>query len=265
MSERREFNASTVDDAVDKASLVLGVKRDFLSYEVLDEGSSGFLGLGARDARITVILDRDDQNPVSSPVSLSEEEPSETRSQEAGSDEDLPDENADGRQDGQEKPSSDTSSEEIEAASEDFLIEVRRRVENTLDAMAFDHRVEVRDEKEIVTVNVDSDDAGLLIGHKGETIDALQYLTNVALYRNGQASKKVVVNCEGYRERRMKAVQGMAHRTAKRVAREGVSVDLPPMSSSERRAVHDYLKETPKVTSSSAGSDETRHVIVSPA
>jgi spoIIIJ-associated protein len=131
--------------------------------------------------------------------------------------------------------------------------------------MAFDHRVEVRDEKEIVTVNVDSDDAGLLIGHKGETIDALQYLTNVALYRNGQASKKVVVNCEGYRERRMKAVQGMAHRTAKRVAREGVSVDLPPMSSSERRAVHDYLKENSKVTSSSAGSDETRHVIVSPA
>lgn len=261
MSERREFNASTVDDAIDKASSALGVERDSLSYEVLDEGSSGFLGLGARDARITATLDLEDQEPVPSPPSLPEEKPSETTPTEAKSDLDPRDEDADVPQ---EQPNPDTSSDETGAASDEFLIEVRWRVENTLDAMAFDHRVEVRDEEEVVTVNVDSDDAGLLIGHKGETIDALQYLTNVALYRSEQSSKKVVVNCEGYRERRMKAVQGMAHRTAKRVVREGVSVDLPAMSSSERRAVHNYLKENPKVTSSSAGNDETRHVIVSP-
>lgn len=262
MSERREFNASTVDDAVDKASSALGVERDSLRYEVLDEGSSGFLGLGARDARITAILDRDDQEPVSSPALLSEEEPGETLPPGVDSGGNSSYEDHDGPQ---EQPSSDTSSGETKAASEEFLTEVRQRIENTLDAMAFDHRVEIQDEEEIVTVNVDSDDAGLLIGHKGETIDALQYLTNVALYRNGKSSKKVVVNCEGYRERRMKAVQGMAHRTAKRVAREGMSAELPPMSPSERRAVHDYLKENPKVTSSSTGNDETRHVIVSPA
>jgi spoIIIJ-associated protein len=262
MSERREFNASTVDDAVDKASSALGVERDSLSYEVLDEGSSGFLGLGARDARITAILKRDTEEPVSSQEALAVEETSETKLPEVEFDSEPPNEDAN---DPQEHPSSAASSGETGVASDEFLTEVRQRVENTLNAMAFDHRVEVRDDEEVVTVDVDSDDAGLLIGHKGETIDALQYLTNVALYRNGQSSKKVVVNCEGYRERRMKAVQGMAHRTAKRVVREGVSVELPPMSSSERRAVHDYLKEDPKVTSSSAGNDETRHIIVSPA
>jgi spoIIIJ-associated protein len=262
MSEPREFNASTVEYALDKASSALGIERGSLSYEVLDEGSSGFLGLGARDARITATLEREDHESVSSPSSPSEAEPSETESSEVESDPDPHNKDVDGSQ---EQPGSDISSGETGAASDELLTEVRQRVENTLDAMAFDHRVEVRDEEEVVTVDVDSDDAGLLIGHKGETIDALQYLTNVALYRNGQSSKKVVVNCEGYRERRMKAVQGMAHRTAKRVAREGVSVDLPAMSSSERRAVHDYLKENPKVNSSSTGNDETRHVIVSPA
>lgn len=263
MSERREFNASTVDDALEKASSALGVERDSLSYEVLDEGSSGFLGLGARDARITATLDLGDHGSVSSPAPLSEEEPSETSPPEIKSaDSDPLNEDAEGPR---EQPGSDTRANESGAASDEFLTEVRLRVENTLNAMAFEHRLEVRDEEEVVTVNVESDDAGLLIGHKGETIDALQYLTNVALYRNGQSSKKVVVNCEGYRERRMKAVQGMAHRTAKRVVREGVSVNLPAMSPSERRAVHDYLKENPKVTSSSAGNDETRHVIVSPA
>lgn len=221
MSEWREFNASTVDDALDKASSTLGVERDSLSYEVLDEGSSGFLGLGARDARITTTLRRDTEDPVSSQEPLAVEEPSETKLSEVEPDPEPLNEYAD---DPQEQPSSDPGPSEPGVASDEFLAEVRQRVENTLDAMAFDHKVEVRDEKEVVTVNVDSDDAGFLIGHKGETIDALQYLTNVALYRNGRSSKKVVVDCEGYRERRMKAVQGMAHRTAKRVVKEGVSV-----------------------------------------
>lgn len=263
MSESREFNASTVEDALEKASVAFGVARDSLSYEVLDEGSSGFLGLGARDARIAATLDSEDHEPLASPLSPSEEEHLGTESPEAEYEDSNPlDVDA---EDPIEQSSSDTRPHKTGASSDQLLTEIRQRVENTLDAMAFDHRVEIRDEDEVVIVNVESDDAGLLIGRKGETIDALQYLTNVALYRNGRSSKKVVVNCEGYRERRMNAVQGMAHRTAKRVAREGVSVDLPAMSSSERRAVHDYLKENQKVTSSSAGNDETRHVIVSPA
>lgn len=262
MSERREFNASTIDEALERAASALNVDRGALSYEVLDEGSSGFLGLGARDARIMVEISAVEETP---PQTEEPPVPEESRPPDAPTleDEDEPSEGA-------SLPPADAephpeAGAEHESVSPEFLEEVREHVETTLDAMAFDGEVSVRDDGEAIAVDIESGDAGLLIGQKGETIDAVQYLVNVAVYRNREFSKKVILDCGGYRERRVKAVQGMAHRTAKRVVREGKAVDLPPMSSSERRAVHSYLKDDPRVTTSSAGNDENRRVTVSPA
>lgn len=260
MSERREFNASTIEGALERAASVLGAAPGALSYEVLDEGSSGFLGLGARDARIMVELP-----VVEEPREQPEERPEQqeaTRSLETPAAEDEVEADL-------EIPLEDTSPPESggaqEKISEELLEEIREHVETTLDAMAFDGEVSVRDDEETISVDIESEDAGLLIGQKGETLDAVQYLVNVAVHRNHQFSKKVILDCGGYRERRVKAVQGMAHRTAKRVVREGKAIDLPPMSSSERRAVHSYLKDDPQVTTSSTGNDEHRRVTVSPA
>lgn len=262
MSEPREFNASNIEEALEKASSSLGLDRSALSYEVLDEGSSGFLGLGARDARIIVNFPAQGEPapPPEEPTVPEEPRPSEAPllSNEVESSEEssfsLPGE-------------SSTPETKIgqEAVPEEFLEEVREQVETTLDAMAFDGEVSVRDDGEAIAVDIDSEDAGLLIGQKGETIDAVQYLVNVAVYRDRQFSKKVILDCGGYRERRSKAVQGMAHRTAKRVLREGKAVELPPMSSSERRAVHSYLKDNSRVTTYSTGNDENRRVIISPS
>lgn len=262
MSERREFNASTVDEAVEKAAAALGAEPGSVAYEVLDEGSSGFLGLGARDARIVAEQSQDSGGSAATQEPPLNEEPDQAEPRNVESDTDPIPENT---VTPTEQSGNTGGYSEAEAAPEEFLEEVKDRVETTLDAMTFDHEVSVWDEGEVVAVNIESGDAGLLIGQKGETIDALQYLTNVAVYRNRQFSKKIVLDCEGYRERRVKAVQGMAHRSAKRVAREGVAVDLPPMSSSERRAVHDYLKDAPQVATASAGNDENRHVTISPA
>lgn len=269
MTERREFNASTVDDALERAAAAFGISRHDLNYEILDGGSSGFLGLGARDARVTVEVPEagDDHHLYEEGPKAVEEEPPLQGSEKESQGDHSADESDSVAQQGPDHPAEPADSHEQEAqeeVSEELLAEVRDHVENVLDAMAFDSEVGIRDDGEVLMVSIESADAGLLIGQKGETLDAIQYLTNVAVHRNHQHAKRVVLDCEGYRDRRVKAVQGMAHRTAKRVAKEGRAVDLPPMSSSERRAVHSYLKDNPWVTTSSSGNDENRRITITP-
>jgi spoIIIJ-associated protein len=133
-----------------------------------------------------------------------------------------------------------------------------------MDAMGLDATVDAYDAGEVVAVDVATNETGLFIGQKGETIDAIQYLVNVAVYRDRPFVKRIVVDSEGYRQRRVEAIQGMAHRTARRAIREKRPLSLPPMSAAERRVVHLFLKENPKVTTSSEGKEEERRVVVSP-
>lgn len=254
MSEKREFNASTVEESLERASSVLGVESANISYEVLDEGSSGFLGLGARDARIVVSVADTLEPPADSPLT-----PPTTGTPEDTSLEDYEEEPVSPLRAEQEPPG------EPGIVSEELLTLIKTRVEDTLSSMGFGEEVSVTEGEESIEVIIDSQDAGLLIGQKGETVDALQYLVNVSVYRNRPYAKKILLDVGGYRERRVKAVQGMALRAAKRVLRESQAVDLPPMTAQERRAVHTYLKDDPRVATSSIGDDETRRVTISPA
>jgi spoIIIJ-associated protein len=133
-----------------------------------------------------------------------------------------------------------------------------------LEAMGIDATVDVYDSGDVVAVDIATQETGLLIGQKGETIDAIQYLLNVTIYKRRPFAKRIVVDSEGYRQRRVEAIQGMAHRTARRALREGRPLSLPPMSPAERRVVHLFLKENPQVTTSSQGEEENRRVVVSP-
>lgn len=260
MSNKQEFNAPSIEEAIERAAAALSVERDSLYYSILDEGSSGFLGLGARDARIMVELAEkvEEPLPVQSSQSAQNSIPASTEFSKGGQQEQRSTSTKD------DEPESEVEAAH-EQASEELLSEIQKRVETTLRTMAFDVEVSVQDTGEVITANIESEDAGLLIGQKGETIDALQYLINISVHRDQKSPKKIVLDCGGYRERRVKAVQGMAHRTAKRAIRESKAVDLPPMSSSERRAVHSYLKENPRVTSSSSGNGENRRVTIAPA
>lgn len=247
MSGDREFNASSIEEAVEKAASELGFTRARVSYQILDEGSSGFLGIGARDARILVSL------PESGSEASSEVLPEvETRAE--------PEEEED------QSPTEQTEPAERQAeVSEELLSGVREHVQELLSATGLGGDVSIKDDEEFIQVDIDSEDSGLLIGQKGETIDSLQYLVNVAMYRERPFEKKIVLDVGGYRERRVKAVQGMALRAAKRVSRDGKALELPPMSASERRAVHTYLKDDPRVTTSSNGKDEERKITILPA
>jgi spoIIIJ-associated protein len=257
MTDRMEFHASTIDEAVEKAALELGVFSEEVSYRVVDEGNTGFLGIGARDARIVVDLP--------APLAPDEQEPPVTSSAETvvvDEPESSPSEVAESSS-LSEVYGEQSESEQVEAP-EELLGEIRTLVSSILDAMGFEARVEVYDAGGFVAVDVAPDNTALFIGQKGETIDALQYLVNVSAFRDRPFFKRVVLDAEGYRQRRVEAIQGMAHRTARRAVREQRTVEMPPMNSSERRVVHLFLSDNPGVTTESQGSGDNRRVKVSP-
>jgi len=258
MTDGIEFYASTVDEAVEKAATELRLSREGVSYRVLDEGNSGFLGIGARDARII----------VEAPAQLSSDEGDEPRETTPAEtvvvDEDQPEPSEVPGNPGSSTLSEVYGESEQGEAPEDLLEEIRVLVTSILDAMGFEARVEVYDADGFIAADVAPDNTALFIGQKGETIDALQYLINVAAFRERPFFKRIVLDAEGYRQRRVEAIQGMAHRTARRAVRERRTVEMPPMNSSERRVVHLFLSENPGVTTESEGSGDNRRVKVSP-
>ncbi|CAN5293857.1 hypothetical protein BH24ACT19_BH24ACT19_01380 [soil metagenome] len=149
-------------------------------------------------------------------------------------------------------------------APDDLILAVDEFMTSLLDRVGFDATVDAYDAGDVISVDVATKETGLFIGQKGETIDSIQHLLNVSVYKNRPFVKKIMVDSEGYRQRRVEALQGMAHRTARRALREKRPLSLPPMSAAERRVVHLYLKENPGVTTSSEGQEEDRRVVVSP-
>ena len=240
--QTREFNAATVEEALERASASLGLSVEDLSYKVVDEGSEGFLGIGARDARIVVEVPGTEQADV----------------------EDVPETvDVPAPQDLSEVLGESSEAENV-AAPEELLEEIRDLAASVVKAMGFEARIDVYDADGFVAVDVAPDNTALFIGQKGETIDALQYLINAAIYRKRPFVKRIILDAEGYRQRRVEAIQGIAHRTARRAVRERRTVELPPMSPSERRIVHMFLRDNPKVTTASEGSGDNRRVRISP-
>lgn len=260
MSENQEFYAATVEEAVVKASAALGVSRDQLRFEILDQGSSGFLGIGARDARILVeyfalqaeVPMRDSENQLPEYADERHRETLEEKPREVAQVDDAA------------QIVDDDNIIVPEDASEDLILAVDEFATALVDAMGLNATIDAYDAGDAITVDVATEETGLFIGQKGETIDAIQYLLNVAVYKNRPFAKRIVVDSEGYRQRRVEAIQGMAHRTARRALRERRPLSLPPMPAAERRVVHLFLKENPQITTSSEGKEEDRRVVVSP-
>jgi len=257
MTEKREFYAASVEEAVARAAKDLGREQDELSYRVVDQGNSGFLGIGARDARIEV---------DALPAAITEEPAvPETFSERPVAEEDTDDEDATEEESRSAADIAPEPQEDAEDIPEEIVVEAEGRITALLDAMGFDARVEVYDAGGFVAVDVATEDTALFIGQKGETIDALQYLVNASINRTKTSRVRVVLDAEGYRQRRVEALQGMAHRSARKALREDRPVELPPMNPAERRVVHLFLRDNPRVMTESEGVGDSRRVRVSPA
>ena len=139
---------------------------------------------------------------------------------------------------------------------------LRIYLENVLARMSIEATVSASATAEVVSAAIAGDDLGLLIGRHGQTLDALQYLAAIHVNNGRRERLQVVVDAEGYRKRRETAVKAMAERSAQKVARDDEEMTLSPMSASERKIVHLYLKDNPRVETESEGQEPNRAVVI---
>jgi len=141
---------------------------------------------------------------------------------------------------------------------------VRAVLEEIVEALDLEAEVAVDEDADRITGRVDGDDLGLLIGRRGQTIDAVQLVCYRAAFRGRQERKRVVVDAAGYRERRQELVERHADRAAERALETGREIELEPMTPTERKLVHDRLKDRPGLETFSEGEGHERCVIVAP-
>jgi spoIIIJ-associated protein len=152
------------------------------------------------------------------------------------------------------------------ADESDVAAASRELVQRIIHGIGVTARLDVEENDEAITVSCSGADLGMLIGRHGQTIDAIQYLVNAAMYRGRPDDRKeVVVDAAGYRARRRATLETLAVRSAERVLREGEPVELEPMTAIERKVVHLRLKAFAGVETASEGTEPNRFVVVLPA
>ena len=133
-----------------------------------------------------------------------------------------------------------------------------------MDALGLDCEIEVSERDDILTGNVEGEDVGLFIGRHGQTIDAVQHLAQRIVFPEGPSPVRVVIDADGYRERRTELLQADADDAVEKALRSGQAVELDPKPPAERRIVHEYLRDRGGVETYSEGDEPERRLVVSP-
>jgi spoIIIJ-associated protein len=141
---------------------------------------------------------------------------------------------------------------------------VREVMERIVDEVGIEATVDVREDGDAVTAEFVGDDLGLLIGHHGQTIDAIQHLAYRIAFRGGHERKRVSIDAAGYRERRAVALRATADQAAEAAINDQRPVALEPMSALERKVVHEHLKTRHDVETYSEGQEPSRRLVVAP-
>ena len=152
----------------------------------------------------------------------------------------------------------------VEAIPDAPVERVRSILERVVEALGVEATVEVSESERQITGTIDGEDVGRLIGRRGQTIDAVQFICYRAAQRGATDRKRVIVDAGGYRERRREQLEDQAERAAARATEAGKEIELEPMTPSERKVIHDYLAERSGIETFSEGDEPDRCVIVAP-
>jgi spoIIIJ-associated protein len=154
---------------------------------------------------------------------------------------------------------------QAEDLQEDPAAVLRELLEEIVDSIGLDVDVRVAKSDGTLTGCVEGEDVGLFIGRHGQTIDAVQHLAQRIVFRGGSPDARVVIDADGYRERRAETLRSIALDAAEDALRSGGAVELDPMPASERRIVHEYLRDRGGVETHSEGEEPERYLVVEPA
>ena len=271
-------SAKTLDDAITEALVQLGVTSDRLEYNVIEKGSSGFLGIGMKQAVIEAWKKEEKKEesvkaPVKEDISQTTEEPAKKEERKK---EEVIKETAKSKKENQAISSKEIKAEreekekapvkeqpELAKVEEQTIHAVEQFVNDTLKAM--DMEVEVTssiDEDGALCIDMKGDHMGILIGKRGQTLDSLQYLANRVANKHQAGYVRVKLDTEDYRARREETLRHLAKNIAYKVKRNRRPVVLEPMNPYERRIIHSALQSDPYVTTHSEGEDPYRKVVV---
>jgi spoIIIJ-associated protein len=142
--------------------------------------------------------------------------------------------------------------------------QLRELLEEIVDALGLEARVDVRESDGELNGSVEGEGVGLLIGRRGQTIDAVQHLAQRIVFQGGPRDTRIVIDADGYRARRQATVEAEADEAADEASRGGAPVELEAMPASERRIVHEYLRERGDVETYSEGEEPDRYLVVAP-
>ncbi|WP_416177470.1 RNA-binding cell elongation regulator Jag/EloR [Dialister sp.] len=276
------ITAKTIDAAVEEGLKQLGISREEAVVHVVEQPSSGLFGLihkklavvdisapdeePAKEEEKTPETPAEEEKTVEEPKAAPEEKPAEEPKQE----EPKPEES----KAAEEKPEEPAAAPEEKGRrkSEDFVFnpeeqektaeEARKFLESVFHGMHLDVTMERMMNEERILFNLHGEGLGILIGKHGQTLDALQYLTNLAAGKEFHHHYFVLLDVENYRERRKDTLEALARRLAAKVKRTGEEVRLEPMAAGERRIIHLALQDDGAVTTESEGEAPHRYVVI---
>jgi spoIIIJ-associated protein len=234
-----EYEGRTVEEATQIALEELGLEKDDVHVDVLEEPQKGFLGLGGKEAKIRVELVGEWEV-----LGKAKDEPGNI-----------------GKSGGSEEISLGRGAESIPGERERPL----KMMEDILGIFEVDAMVEVAEKEDSLVVDVWGDDVAILIGRGGSTLDALQYLVNISCRRGGETSRKIIVDMEGYRKRRKAKIEKQAEQLGQKSASQSRIIELDPMNASERKIVHMTIRDVSGVWTESVGEGSDRHVVIHPS
>lgn len=261
-----EATGKTIEDAVRSGLVRLGRMKEEVDIEILEEPKSGFFGFGSKPARVR-ITEKDDVTPVpkevvetevvqaapekAAPVKEPEtaEEVADVKVEEDSVEEIAPETTV------SEAEEESFSAEEAAAKGKAFLLEV-------LKNMGIEVVIEKMIKSDKIILHLHGKNLGILIGKHGQTLDALQYLTNLTTNQGENSRYFIMLDVENYRHRREETLKQLAHRLANRVKQNGEPVVLEPMNGYERKIIHLTLQNDSEVRTESEGKDPYRHVVI---
>lgn len=262
-----EATGKTIEDAIRSGLVRLGRTQEEVTVEVLEEPKSGFLGFGSRPAKVRITEKEGVLAVPSVEKALQEEhkvqEKQEQSVEKAAAAEAMP-QPAPKKEESQAQAAdkeTDPAAEETFTA-EEAAAKAKAFLQEVLQHMGIDVVIEKMIKEDKVLLHLHGKNLGILIGKHGQTLDALQYLTNLTT-NQGQSSRHfIMLDVENYRHRREETLKQLALRLANRVKKNGDRVVLEPMNGYERKIIHVTLQNVPQVRTESEGQDPYRHVVI---
>lgn len=246
MIKTLEKSARTEDEAIALALKELGMDRDDVSVEIVERAKSGFLGIGASPAVIRVSYEVPDE--VVKPAQREEKPAAPARPAKAS----------------KAAPASAKAAQAPAVDEPDEYAQIRQFLTGLLERMGVTAEMEIspRDNGG-VNVSLSGNGMGAIIGRRGETLDAIQHLTNYVVNRGSEKHMHISVDAECYRSKREESLTRLAEKMAEKAIKYRRSMALEPMNSYERHVIHTALQNYPGVTTSSTGVEPNRRVVVS--